>query len=305
MAQVALRSLCLVIRYTYGPGASGSCRLLGGRASWQLRARCWRAHGLAAGGERAYPSPRTGRRPAPVRALCSRGGGHPAGAALLPYAERFASLGEEALEAAGRAEASPPLVLAVHSTFALRIVPLVLGALGATPRRVSIRDVHSDQVAALVLDGVADLGIALSGGTLKGLVRAPLPSDDVICVTGPNHRIVRLKRAKIADLRDCLIALNAWGDGASAFMSKLQSTGIDDWRIRLCADAGTALALARNHDHAALVTGSVVEPSEGIQIVPLVGLGGWTVRLDPSIAALIEINPSLPRFATPSAPCDQ
>ena len=204
----------------------------------------------------------------------------PAGAALLPYAERFASLGEEALEAAGRAEASPPLVLAVHSTFALRIVPLVLGALGATPRRVSIRDVHSDQVAALVLDGVADLGIALSGGTLKGLVRAPLPSDDVICVTGPNHRIVRLKRAKIADLRDCLIALNAWGDGASAFMSKLQSTGIDDWRIRLCADAGTALALARNHDHAALVTGSVVEPSEGIQIVPLAGLGGWTVRLD-------------------------
>lgn len=204
----------------------------------------------------------------------------PAGAALLPYAERCASLGEEALEAARRAEASPPLVLAVHSTFALRIVPLVLGALGATPRRVSIRDVHSDQVAALVLDGVADLGIALSGGTLKGLVRAPLPSDDVICVTGPNHRIVRLKRAKIADLRDCLIALNAWGDGASAFMSKLQSTGIDDWRIRLCADAGTALALARNHDHAALVTGSVVEPSEGIQIVPLVGLGGWTVRLD-------------------------
>ena len=65
-------------------------------------------------------------------------------------------------------------------------------------------------MAALVLDGVADLGIALSGGTLKGLVRAPLPSDDVICVTGPNHRIVRLKRAKIADLRDCLIALNAW-----------------------------------------------------------------------------------------------
>jgi DNA-binding transcriptional LysR family regulator len=204
----------------------------------------------------------------------------PAGTALLPYAERCASLGEEALEAARRAEASPPLVLAVHSTFAFRIVPLVLGALGATPRRVSIRDVHSDQVTALVLDGVADFGFALPGGTPKGLVRTPLPPDDVVCVAGSGHRITRLRRAKIADLADCLIAANAWGDGASAFMAKLRSTGIDDWRIRLCGDAVTALALAKDHDHVALVVRSVVESFQRFQIVPLSGLAGWTVRLD-------------------------
>lgn len=80
-----------------------------------------------------------------------------AGAALLPYARRCSDLASEALDVARSAAGSPPLVLAVHSTFAQRTVPLVLSAIGTTPRRLSIRDAHSEQVPALVADGVADL----------------------------------------------------------------------------------------------------------------------------------------------------
>jgi DNA-binding transcriptional LysR family regulator len=204
----------------------------------------------------------------------------PAGLALLPYARRCASLSDEALEAARRAEGSAPFVVAVHSTFAQRIVPLVLGALGTMPRRVSIRDVHSDQVAGLVVDGVADLGFALSAGTPRGLMRVPLPPDDVVCAVASDHPIRHVARASVNDLTRCLIAVNAWGDGAPEFLSKLVQAGTEDWRIRYCADATTALALARDHDHIALVARSAVGSVQGIEVVRLAGLGRWTIRLD-------------------------
>jgi DNA-binding transcriptional LysR family regulator len=204
----------------------------------------------------------------------------PAGAALLPYARRCASLGQEALSAARSAEASSALVLAVHSTFGLRTVPLVLRALGGLERRVSIRDVHSEQVAALVLDGVADLGFALSASVPRGVVRVPLAADDVVCAVGTDHPLRRASRASVGDLAESLIALNAWGRGSAEFVARLQSAGIDDWRIRFCADASTALGLARDHGHVAFVTRSAADLVEGVTVVRLSGLRGWAVQLD-------------------------
>jgi DNA-binding transcriptional LysR family regulator len=204
----------------------------------------------------------------------------PAGAALLPYARRCASLGQEALDAARAAEASSALVLAVHSTFALRTVPLVLGALGELERRVSIRDVHSEQVAPLVLDGVADLGFALSASVPRGIMRVPLAADGVVCAVGSTHPIRRSARASVGDLAGSMVALNAWGRGSAEFVARLRSAGIDDWRIRFCADASTALALAKDHGHVAFVTRSAADLVEGVTVVPLAGLRGWAVQLD-------------------------
>ena len=204
----------------------------------------------------------------------------PAGRGLLPYAHRCAALADEALEAARRAEASPALVLAVHSTFAPRIVPLVLGALGSTPRRVSIRDVHSEHVAALLLDGIADLGVALSAGLPRGLARLALASDPVVCAVAADHPLRRARRVPLNDLRGCLIAVTAWGDGAAEFLQRLTEAGVDDWRIRYCADAATALSLARDHAHVALVTGSAASAFRDVATVGLPALSGWAVRLD-------------------------
>src|SRR5215475_13428104 len=47
-----------------------------------------------------------------------------AGAALAPYARRCRALADESIEAARGADGSRSLVVAVHSTFAQRVVPL-------------------------------------------------------------------------------------------------------------------------------------------------------------------------------------
>src|SRR5690349_1296131 len=73
----------------------------------------------------------------------------PAGEALLPYAQRCLAIADEALETARQVESVPRLVLAVHSTFASRIVPFVLHALADLPRRFAARDVHSELVGPL------------------------------------------------------------------------------------------------------------------------------------------------------------
>src|SRR5919106_3485783 len=106
----------------------------------------------------------------------------PAGSALLPYARRCVALAQETLEAARRAEGAPGLVIAVHSAHAQRIVPFVLGTLKSLPRRVVIRDAHSEQVPSLLLDGLAHVGFALTAVVPRGLRRVPLPVDPVVCV---------------------------------------------------------------------------------------------------------------------------
>ena len=217
----------------------------------------------------------------------------PAGVALLPYARRCASLGEEALEAARTAEAGPALVVAVHSTFAPRTVPLILHALGDLERRISIRDVHSEQVAALVLDGVADVGCALSASVPRGIIRIPLPTDDVVCAVGSNHQLRRTARPSLRDLAESSIAVNAWGDRSEEFIAKLRGAGVAERRIRFCADAYTALRLAKDHGHVALVTRSSADLVEGVEILSLAALRGWGVRLDLLFRRSDKSNPVL------------
>jgi DNA-binding transcriptional LysR family regulator len=207
----------------------------------------------------------------------------PTGTALLPYARRCVALADETLEAARRAEGVPALVIAVHSTFAPRIVPFVLGTLTTLPRRVAVRDVHSEDVHALVLDGAADIGFALTASVPRGLQRVPLPPDAVVCVAAPGHPIAHIPRPAPASLKDSLIAVNAWGDGTETFLDRLDTAGVEDWRVRYCADAATAIALARDHAHIAFVTRSATEPqlsARTLRTVPMTGMSGWTVRLD-------------------------
>jgi hypothetical protein len=77
-----------------------------------------------------------------------------------------------------------------------------------------------------------------------------------------------------------MIALNAWGHGSAEFVARLRGAGIDDWRIRFCADASTALGLAKDHGHVAFVTRSAADLVEGVTVVRLAGLRGWAVQLD-------------------------
>jgi DNA-binding transcriptional LysR family regulator len=220
-----------------------------------------------------------------------------AGETLLPYARRGVALAEEAVEATRAADGVPSLVIAVHSMFAPRAVPLVLGALSELPRRVSVRDAHSDVVTALVLDGSAHVGFAVPGATPPGLRRVHLRADPIRCVVAPGHPISRARRPSTRSLRSSVLALNAWGPGSERFLERLRGDGVDEWRIRYCADATTSLTLARHHDHVAFVPESSIGAERDLRRVALAGLSSWTMpldlvfrssgALDPAIAAVV------------------
>src|ERR1035441_7113359 len=84
-----------------------------------------------------------------------------AGDRLLPMASRIVGLMEEAVEAVQAADQPPPFRVGVHSTFAYRAVPLVVRALASPTRGVRVRDAHSDEIIAMLLDGVLDAGFVL------------------------------------------------------------------------------------------------------------------------------------------------
>jgi DNA-binding transcriptional LysR family regulator len=225
----------------------------------------------------------------------------PAGEQLLPYAQRCLALADEAVEATRRVDGHRALTVAVHSTFAPRVVPMVLGALGATPCRVTVRDAHSHEVAALVDDGVADLGFVVPGPARRGLRRIGLAPDPIVCVVAPDHPLARLRRPTVKSLREALVALNPWGEGHEEALDAFAAGGIEPWRIRRCGDAATAASLARDHDHVAFVTHSTVErelASGALREVALRTTTRWDVQVellfratdrdDPVIAPLVD-----------------
>jgi len=159
-------------------------------------------------------------------------------------------------------------------------VPYVLGALRALPRRLAIRDAHSEDVVALVADGGADVGFAIPGPRARGLTRVALRPDPVVCVAAPEHAITRARRPGLGALADALLAVNAWGDGCDAFLGRLRRAGVADWQVRFCGDAATALTLARDHEHVAFVTQAAVPADARVRQVPLPGIAAWSVRLD-------------------------
>lgn len=206
-----------------------------------------------------------------------------AGEQLLPYAERCTALATEAIEALHESEHFPRLVVAVHSTFAPRVVPMVLGAIGGAPRRVSVRDAHSHEVESLVLDGVADIGFAIPSPGRRGLRRVPLPADPVHAFVAPDHPLARSRQPQLDALATTVMAVNAWGDGAEPFLERVRARGVADWRIRHCGDTATALALARDHNHVAFVTESSATAflaSRQLVRVNLARMPRWVVRVD-------------------------
>jgi DNA-binding transcriptional LysR family regulator len=207
----------------------------------------------------------------------------PGGEALLPYARRCVALAAETVEVTRAASGAPAFVVAVHSTFASRVVPFVLGTLATLPRRISIRDVHSEEVPSLVRDGVAHVGFALAASAMPGVRRTPLEPDRVICVAAPDHGIAQLARPTVRALRGAVLAVNPWGDGADEFLTRIHDAGVDDWRIRRCGDDATALTLAHEHGHVAFVSHAAARAhlADGrLRRIPMANLSRWIVRLD-------------------------
>jgi DNA-binding transcriptional LysR family regulator len=204
------------------------------------------------------------------------------GEQLVPYARRCIVIADEALEAV-RAEATVPrLRVAVHTTYAHRAVPFVLDALGGLPRRISVRDAHSNEVQEMVLDDAADVGFVVPDTIARGLHRADLPDDDIVCVAAPDHPLAGRRRVSLRDVATAFVAVSLWGADALVLVTLLEEAGLPPTSLRLITDSGIAGLLARDHGHVAVVTASTAVHDLGqgaLSRLTVTGLPRWRVPL--------------------------
>ena len=138
-----------------------------------------------------------------------------AGDRLLPMASRIVGLMDAAVDAVQAADQPPPFRVGVHSTFAYRLVPLVLSALASPTRGVRVQDAHSDEIIAMLLDGVLDAGFAPWSPTSGPSVVA-LPPDPVVCVCAPAHELASTRSVPVGWVVQHDVALNLWGTGSAS-----------------------------------------------------------------------------------------
>jgi DNA-binding transcriptional LysR family regulator len=193
---------------------------------------------------------------------------------------------------------APRLRVAVHTTFAHRVVPLVLRSLGTLHRSVKVRDAHSDTIVAALIDGGCDAGFVVPGARPRQLRFVTLQPDPVVAVVAPSHPLAG-RRATLHDLKGHRVAFNRFGSGAVEFVERLRQSGLPEWSWTECSDAVTALHLAAQNDHVAMVTKSLADVHAAHGTVCLLDLRPhqrWTIPLtfayrrgdedDPAIAAI-------------------
>jgi len=204
-----------------------------------------------------------------------------AGDRLLPMASRIVGLMEAAVDAVQAADQPPPFRVGVHSTFAYRAVPLVLSALASPTRGVRVRDAHSDEIIAMLLDGVLDAGFVLPGARPPALRFVALPPDPVVCVCAPAHELASTRSVPLGSVVQHDVALNLWGTGSGEFEALVAPVDPTGHRVE-CSDAGTALQLARYYGYLAFVAHSAAEgevATGALKLLTVRGLPSWSVRL--------------------------
>jgi DNA-binding transcriptional LysR family regulator len=205
-----------------------------------------------------------------------------AGTRFAARARRCVELADEAVADALEEARTPRLRVAVHGAFAARAVPLVTEVADALGCRLDVRDVHTEEAQHLVLDQLADVGFVAPGPVPRGLQVLALPADPVVCVAHPAHPLTSRPALRVADLAGATVALNAWGDGASAFVRALEAAPIRPSALRHLSDARAAALLALDHAHVAVVTRSTVAHELGsgaLVVLPVRDLGRWDVPL--------------------------
>jgi DNA-binding transcriptional LysR family regulator len=236
----------------------------------------------------------------------------PAGESLVPYAQRTLELLDDAVTTIRSLDEAPRFRVAVHTTFAHRAIDLVLRSLSPPLRRsIKLRDAHTDMIIAMLMDGACDIGFIVPATRPRSLRFVALPADPVVAVVAPSHPLAG-RSAHMTDLAEHRIAFNRFGTGATAFVERLHKAQVPEWRWTECSDAVTALHLAADHGHVAMVTKSLADSHIGAAVVALrlSPVPRWTMPLmlayrqgdhdEPAIAAVRTTMEALGRPRRPA-----
>lgn len=205
-----------------------------------------------------------------------------AGRALEPYARRCLAVADEARLTARAAAGAHRLVMVSPPTLAPLIFPALIAALAAEPLEVVCRTAHSHEVVGQLADGAAHLGFLLGTSVPDGITAERLHSTPIIWVARPGHPAAAAGPHRLADLAGHRLAAHSWGPGARELDELLRAARIPPTMACWVSPAATALALALEHDHIAVLPADTARPAlRGGSLAPVdvSSLPAWSLDI--------------------------
>jgi DNA-binding transcriptional LysR family regulator len=204
-----------------------------------------------------------------------------AGRALEPYASRCLALADEGRLSARASAGSRRLVMVAPPSLAATIFPTLIAALAAEPLELICRTAHSHEVAEQLADGAAHLGFLLGTAVPDGITATPLYKVPVVAVAHRDHPAAA-RSLRLSDLAAYRLAVHSWGPGAGELDEILHTIHIPPTRVCWVSPAATALALAAEHGHIAVLPADAARPglrSGVLARVKITSLPRWSMNV--------------------------
>jgi DNA-binding transcriptional LysR family regulator len=204
-----------------------------------------------------------------------------AGRALEPYARRCLALAEEGRLSARASAGSQRLVMVAPPSLAATIFPPLIAALATEPLEVSCRTAHSHEVAEQLADGAAHIGFLLGAAVPEGVTARPLYKVPVVAIAHRDHPAAS-RSLRLSDLAAQRLAVHSWGPGASELEEILRTAHIPPIRVCWVSPAATALVLAAEHGHIAILPADTAHPGlhSGLMVqVKITNLPRWSMNV--------------------------
>jgi DNA-binding transcriptional LysR family regulator len=204
-----------------------------------------------------------------------------AGRALEPYAGRCLALADEGRLSARASAGSRRLVMVAPPSLAATIFPTLIAALAGEPLELICRTAHSHEVAEQLADGAAHLGFLLGTAVPDGITATPLYKVPVVAVAHRDHPAAS-RSLRLSDLAAYRLAVHSWGPGAGELDEILRTIHIPPTRVCWVSPAATALALAAEHGHVAVLPADAARPglrSGALARVKITNLPRWSLNV--------------------------
>ena len=173
-------------------------------------------------------------------------------------------------------QASQPLTgtlrIGATHTFNLRLIPeCVASFLGRFPTvQVSVTELEADAIAARLLRGDLDVGIAYRPDEASDLWFEPLYHEELVLVVGEAHPLVRRKRIRMVELhRQRLVLLPRMFATRVMLDECFAASGAEPIVACEMNTVAPMLDLVRRTDIAAIVARNAVPASSTLAVVPI------------------------------------